>query len=90
MTYSYTYTSQKLNKNKKELLELMEKFLNGTIDGQEFSENFIELRRKDRRSKKLSGFLTGLSCELDHFTENYESQEFYDSIKNWFLKLQKI
>jgi len=43
----------------------------------------------DVRSKKLSGFLTGLYCECEHFAEDYENDEFYTSIKNGFLKFQK-
>jgi len=44
----------------------------------------------DERSKKLSGFLTGFFCEYDHFMEDYETEEFYTSIKNGFLNLQKV
>jgi hypothetical protein len=43
----------------------------------------------DVRSKKLSGFLTGLYCECEHFAEDYENDEFYTSIKNGFLNFQK-
>ena len=43
----------------------------------------------DGRSKKLSGFLTGLYCECEHFAEDYENDEFYTSIKNGFLNFQK-
>lgn len=44
----------------------------------------------NEKSKKLSGFLTTLYCECEYFTETEEYQEFYDSIKNGFLILQKI
>jgi len=44
----------------------------------------------DVRSKKLSGFLTGLYCECDNFEEDYKKPEFYDSIKDCFLKFQKV
>jgi len=43
----------------------------------------------DVRSKKLSGFLTDLFCECEHFGEDYENNEFYTSIKNGFLNFQK-
>jgi hypothetical protein len=43
----------------------------------------------DVRLKKLSGFLTGLYCECEHFAEDYENDEFYTSIKNGFLNFQK-
>ena len=45
----------------------------------------------DPRSKKLSGFLTGLYCECEYFAEaeDYQNEEFYDSIKNGFLNFQK-
>jgi hypothetical protein len=41
------------------------------------------------RAKRLNGFLTALFCECDHFTEDYENDEFYTFIKNGFLNLQK-
>ena len=53
--------------------------------GSEKVKNF----QLDGRSKKLSGFLTGLYCECEHFAEDYENDEFYTSIKNGFLKFQK-
>ena len=45
----------------------------------------------DGRSKKLSGFLTGLYCKCEYFAEaeDYQNEEFYDSIKNGFLNFQK-
>jgi len=43
----------------------------------------------DVRSKKLSGFLTGLYCECEHFADDYQNEEFYNSIKNGFLNFQK-
>ena len=38
----------------------------------------------DGRSKKLSGFLTSLYGECEHFAENYENHKFSTSIKNGF------
>ena len=43
----------------------------------------------DPRSKNLSGFLTGLFCECDHFMEDYQNPKFYTSIQNGFLNFQK-
>ena len=41
-------------------------------------------------SNELSGFLTGCFCCCEDFMENYENEEFYTSIKNGFLNLQKV
>ena len=85
----------------------MEKFLNGTIDGEEFSDSFLELRRKliytcdefisELVSEKLKNFQPdvksagfGSLISFLRFEEDYDNKEFYDSIKNCFLKLQKI
>ncbi len=46
--------------------------------------------KPDGRSKKLSGFLTGLYCECEHFDQDYENDEFYTSIQNGFLNFQKV
>ena len=54
--------------------------------GSEKVKNF----QLDGRSKKLSGFLTGIYCECEYFGEYYENHEFYASIKNGFLKFQKV
>ena len=43
----------------------------------------------DPRSKWFAGRITFLRLECDHFTEDYQNEEFYDSIKDCFLKLQK-
>ena len=61
------------------------------------SEEFKDFQ-PDGRSKKLNGFLTGLFCECEHFAdksrrklrEDYENHQFYTSIKNGFLKFQKV
>ena len=39
--------------------------------------------------KTFDEFLTGLFCECDHFTENYQNPPFYTSIQNGFLNFQK-
>lgn len=89
----------------------MKNFLTGTIDGEDFSEDFSALRRKcielfdalefqlnsgtlkdfqpDPRSKWFGSFISFLSAECDNFEEDYDNKEFYDSIKDSFLKLQK-
>ena len=43
----------------------------------------------DPRSKRFGSLITFLSVECDNFTEDYENEEFYNSIKDCFLKLQK-
>jgi len=43
----------------------------------------------DPRSKKLSGFLTGLFCYCDDFMEDYENDEFSNAMQNGFLNFQK-
>ena len=43
----------------------------------------------DPRSYKFSSVISFLRAECDNFSEDYENEEFYDSIKDWFLKLQK-
>ena len=49
----------------------------------------IKAFQPDGRSKKLSGFLTGLYCECEHFAEDYKNHEFYTCIKNRFLNFQE-
>ena len=43
----------------------------------------------DPRSKKLSGFLTGLFCYCDDLMEDYENDEFSNAMQNGFLNFQK-
>ena len=43
----------------------------------------------DPRSKKLSGFLSGLFCYCDDFMEDYENDQFSDAMQNGFLNFQK-
>ena len=43
----------------------------------------------DPRSKKLSGFLSGLFCYCDDFMEYYENDQFSDAMQNGFLNFQK-
>ena len=43
----------------------------------------------DPRSKKLSGFLTGLFCYCDDFRGDYENDQFSNAMQNGFLNLQK-
>ena len=99
-------------KNRRQFALLMEKFINGIIDGQEFSDSFLELRRKlidtcdelivelgsgkvkdfqiDGRSTGFGSLISFLRAECDNFSEDYQNEEFYDSIKDCFLKLQKV
>lgn len=43
----------------------------------------------DPKSKKLSGFLTGLFCYCDDFMEDYENEKFLNAMQNGFLNFQK-
>ena len=52
------------------------------------SEN-IKTFQPDERSKKLEGFLTAFYCECDWFEEDYENDQFYNSIENGFLNFQE-
>lgn len=69
------------------LINTCEKFKLELISSSEKIKDF----QPDGRSKKLSGFLTDLYCECEYFAEaeDYQNEEFYDSIKDCFLKLQK-
>ena len=73
---------------RRRLIYTCEKFNLELISSSEKIKDF----QPDRRSKKLSGFLTGLYCECEYFAEaeDYQNKEFSDSIKNGFLKFQKI
>lgn len=89
----------------------MKNFINGTIDGEDFSDSFSGLRRKlidsfnkfeselgseklkdfqpDLRSKGFGRFISFLPAEFDNFDEDYDNDEFHDSIKEAFFKLYK-
>ena len=69
---------------RRKLMNEVEKFKLDLISGK------IKDFQPDERSNKLGGFLTGFFCECDHFMEDYQNKEFYTSIKNGFLNLQKI
>ena len=43
----------------------------------------------DPRSKKLSGFLSGLFCYCDDFMEDYENDPFSGAMQKGFLNFQK-
>lgn len=43
----------------------------------------------DPRSYGFGSLISFLRAECDNFSEDYENEEFYDSIKDCFLKLQK-
>ena len=44
----------------------------------------------NKESYKLKGFLSSLYFECEHFEMNFDEEEFYTSIRNGFLKFQKI
>ena len=43
----------------------------------------------DSRSKGFGSLVSFLRAECDNLSEDYQKEEFYDSIKDCFLKLQK-
>ena len=43
----------------------------------------------DPRSYEFGSLISFLRAECDNFSEDYQNEEFYDSIKDCFLKLQK-
>lgn len=43
----------------------------------------------DARSYGFGSFISFLRAECDNFSEDYQNEEFYDSIKDCFLQLQK-
>lgn len=53
--------------------------------GSEKLKNF----QPDPRSYKFGSLISFLSVQCDNFDEGYQNKEFYDCIKNCFLKLQK-
>ena len=44
----------------------------------------------NKESYKLKGFLSSLYFECEHFEMNWDEETFYNSIRNGFLKFQKI
>lgn len=44
----------------------------------------------DTRSYGFGNLISFLKAECDNFSEDYQNEEFYDSIKDCFLKLQKV
>jgi hypothetical protein len=68
---------------RRELMNRYDKFL------LELSSGKVKDFQPDERSKKLSGFLTGLFCYCDDFMEDYENEEFSTAIQNGFLNFQK-
>jgi hypothetical protein len=63
----------------------VEKFQLELISNSEKMNDF----QPDERSKTIGGFWTGLFCECDSFSEDYENPEFYTLIQNGFLNFQK-
>lgn len=48
-----------------------------------------QLDQLDPRSDGFSDLISFLKAECDNFSEDYQNEEFYDSIKDCFLELQK-
>jgi hypothetical protein len=44
----------------------------------------------DPRPNGFGSLISFLRAECDNFSEDYQNEEFYDSIKDCFLKLQKF
>ena len=44
----------------------------------------------DVRSTGFGSFISFLRAECDNFSEDYQNEEFYNSIKDCFLKLRKV
>jgi hypothetical protein len=61
-----------------------DKFLSRLVSG-EIKEFF-----PNKESYKLKGFLSSLYFECEHFEMNWDEETFYNSIRNGFLKFQKI
>jgi len=55
----------------------------------ELSAEKVKDFQPDPRTKKLSGFFTGLFCYCDDFMEDYENDQFSNAMQNGFLNFQK-
>jgi hypothetical protein len=55
----------------------------------ELSSETLKDFQLDPRSNGFGSFISFLRAECDNFSEDYQNEEFYDSIKDCFLKLQK-
>ena len=55
----------------------------------ELSSGTLKDFQLDPRSNGFGSFISFLRAECDNFSEDYQNEEFYDSIKDCFLKLQK-
>lgn len=53
------------------------------------SENLIDFQ-PDPRSDGFSQWINFLKTECDNFSEDYQNEEFYNSVKDTFLGLQKV
>ena len=65
-------------------IDKCEKFLSKLVSG-EIKEFF-----PNKESYKFKGFLSSLYFECEHFEMNWDEERFYNSIRNGFLKFQKI
>ena len=72
---------------RRKLINTCEKFNLELISSSEKIKDF----QPDGRLKKLSGFLTSIYCECEYFgeAEDYQNEEFYNSIKKGVLNFQK-
>lgn len=55
----------------------------------ELSSEMLKDFQPDPRSNGFGSFISFLRGECDNFSEDYQNEEFYDSIKDCFLILQK-
>ena len=65
-------------------IDKCDKFLSKLVS-EEIKEFF-----PNKESYKLKGFLSSLYFECEHFEMNWDEERFYNSIRNGFLKFQKI
>ena len=71
------------------LINKCEKFNLELLSRSEKVKYFQPNVRSKKLSEKLSRIFTSLFCNCDDFDEEYETDEFYNSIKNNFLNFQK-
>ena len=93
-------------KHRHQFALLMQNFINGEEFSEDFillnqkilaAHNALKIDFKrlkdfqpDPRSKRFGTLISFLRAECDNFEEDYDNKEFYDSIKDCFLKLQKV
>ena len=59
-----------------------------------FTKELVSEKLKDFQpdpiSNRFASLVSFLRPECDNYTEDYQNEEFYDSIKDCFLKLQEV